>query len=153
MYICSSNLIPVYYNDGCEKCTLLPLLYRPVCPSDSLRLANQEQVPGSCVSFESLGAVVSTHCRCVFLLRAYELLDQAVRWSCVSFESLGGIGPGQCHGLPASQSGTSTRIVYDTRRLNNHNWPQWIAILPLPNYDTRRWNNLNWPQWIAIILI
>ena len=80
------------------RCTLLPLLYRPVCPSDSLRLANQDQVRGSCVSFESLGAVRSTSCRCVFPLRAWEPLDQAVRGSCVSFESLGGIGPGQCHG-------------------------------------------------------
>ena len=88
----------MYYNDGCEKCTLLPLLYRPACTSDSLRLANQEQVRGSCVSFESLGAVGSTCCRCVFLLRAWEPLDQVVRGSCVSFESLGGIGPGQCHG-------------------------------------------------------
>ena len=122
----------VYYqNDGCEKCTLLPLLYRPVCPSDSLRLANQEQVRGSCVSFESLGAVGSTRCRCVFLLRACELLDQAVRGSCVSFESLVGIGPGQCHGpgpmTPASQSGISTRIVCFFRDLRS----RWINPLQM----------------------
>ena len=69
-------------NDGCEKCTLLPLLYRPACPSDSLRLDNQEQVRGSCVSFDSLGAVRSNSCRL-----------------CVSFESLGAVGS------------SSTRIV------------------------------------------
>ena len=72
----------VYYNDGCEKCTLLPLLYRPACPSDSLRLANQEQVRGSCISFESLGAVGSSSCTL-----------------CVYFESLGAVGS------------SSTRIV------------------------------------------
>ena len=42
------------------KCTPASSSYRPASPSDSLRLANQEQVRGSCVSFESLGAVGSS---------------------------------------------------------------------------------------------
>ena len=55
----------------------------------TLLLANQEQVRGSCVSFESLGAIGSSSGRlCVSFLRAWEPLDQAVRGSCVSFECL-----------------------------------------------------------------
>ena len=55
----------------------------------TLLLANQEQVRGSCVSFESLGAVGSSSGRlCVSFSRAWEPLDQAVRGSCVSFECL-----------------------------------------------------------------
>ena len=55
----------------------------------TLLLANQEQVRGSCVSSESLGAVGSISGRlCVSFSRDWEPLDQAVRGSCVSFESL-----------------------------------------------------------------
>ena len=51
--------------------------------------------------------------------------------------------------------GSKIRIVALSASLGNAkdlNWPQWIAILPLPKYDTRRRNNLNWPQWNLKIL-
>ena len=100
----------------------------------TLLLANQEQVRGSCVSFESLGAVGSSSGRlcvsfsrawesldqavvdCVFLSRAWKPLDQAVRGSCVSFESLRAVESSSCRLCVSFESlgavgSSSTRIV------------------------------------------
>ena len=88
----SCSLLPVYTaNDGCEVYSCLS--YRPASPSDSLRLANQEQVRGSCVSFDSLGAVGSSSCRLCVSFDSLGAVGSSSCRLCVSFESLGAVGP------------------------------------------------------------
>ena len=91
---------PCTTNDGCEVYSCIS--YRTASPSDSPRLAHQEQVRGSCVSFESLGAVGSSSCRL-----------------CVYFESLRAVGS------------SSTRIVCFLRELGIRWINQQFAVVTM----------------------